>query len=149
MQPLFLKECLYTPWHIGVFHKSRKHVGKFHMLGKRVERPVAITYRNSFKSFTRRKSHVGRGVHASEKRTSGKVHASGNARRENERRERGLRVGKRMSGQDERRERGSCVGKRTSGEVFTHRGRCVPQIVSFWATIAFCEVLALLTILII
>ena len=40
-----------------------------------------------------------------------------------------------MSGQDERRERGSCVGKRTSEEVFTRRGRCVPRIVSFSATI--------------
>ena len=29
-----------------------------------------------------------------------------------------------------------CVsGKRASGEVFTHRGRCVPRIVSFSATI--------------
>ena len=80
---------MYTLWHIGVFHKSRTHVGRFHMLGKRVERPVAITYRNSFKSFTRRKSHVGRGFHASGKRTSGKVHALGNVRRENERQERG------------------------------------------------------------
>ena len=66
---------MYTLWHIGVFHKSRTHVGRFHMLGKRVERPVAITYRNSFKSFTRRKSHVGKGSRigkrASGKRTSG------------------------------------------------------------------------------
>ena len=60
------------------------------------------TYQNSFMS---RKSHIGRGVHASGKWTSGKVHASGNASRENERRERGLWVGARW----------------TSGVGFMHR----------------------------
>ena len=87
---LILKECLYVH---AVAHRSVSQVEnacwKISHVGKRVERPVAITYRNSFKSFTRRKSHVGRGFHASGKRTSGKVHALGNVRRENERQERG------------------------------------------------------------
>ena len=80
------------------------------MLGKRVERPVAITYQNSSKNFTRRenerrekfthrethvgasshigKTNVGRGVYESENVCRGKmnvgrvVHASENERRE-------------------------------------------------------------------
>ena len=62
------------------------------------------THRNSF---ARRKSHIGRGVHASSKRMSGKVHASGNARR----------------------------GKMNVGRGVTHRDQCVPRTVSFLATI--------------
>ena len=126
----------YTPWHIRVFHQSRTHVGRLHMLGKRIERPVArsSTYRNRFKRFTHRKWHVGRGIHASGKRTSGKVHASGNAcrgkftRRENERR------GGVYELENVRRGKMN-VGRGVHASENERRGRCVPRIVSFSATI--------------
>ena len=100
---------------------SRTHVGRFHMLGKRVERSVAITYQNSFKvspignrtsgeGFTRRenerrerfthretpvgKTNVGRGVYESENVYRGKMNIGRGVHAwENERREKCSRVG--------------------------------------------------------
>ena len=72
----------------------------------------------SGEGFTRRKTHVGIGVHASGiasgKRASGEVFMRRKAY-----------VGARYASENERRER----------YVFTRRGRCVPRIVSFSATI--------------
>ena len=136
MQPLFRRVLLRTLRGTSnrVFHKSRTHVERFHILGKRVKRPVArsITYRNSFKvsrignrtsgeGFTRRENE------RRERFTHREMHVT---RWENERRERGLRVRKRTSGE------GFMRRKTNVGEGFTRRDRCVPRIVSFSATIA-------------
>ena len=64
------------------------------------------TYQNSFMS---RKSHIGRGVHASGKRTLEKVHASGNTRR-----------GK-FTYQEMNVGRGSCIG------INVYHGQCPSQ----------------------
>ena len=92
------------------------------------------TYQNGF---AHRTLHVGRGVQAPDKRTLGKVPASGNAhrdkftRQENKRRER-FTHWERMLGQDERQEMHI---RWMLGEGFTHLDQCVTQTVSFSATI--------------